>query len=1642
MRRWGLLIFLILGLAILIKTVSSGYLGNRSSYSNRSIYVKAPNSTGYSYGGLITLSSLDEPSVNIGSYDDSGPATITIFKGSVDNVISLLTHNKENNQTQPNIDTSSLESVTQVNSQVTKGYDSATRVLLPLANTGIWVLKIDFKGQTTYSVISRSNYGVLARQGESNFIFWAQDLSSRRSMPNISLSIYSLTDSPKVLSTTTTDSDGIANAPLDATADIAIADSAGQTAIVPLNLQHLSRYAWRDSFGPKQPDYEYFVFTDRPLYLPGDTVYFKAIIRADDDRRYSIPQGMASIQVCKDGNCKEPVVEKSYAISPDGAVSGQFKLDPEKTGSYQLQVSVGEPNQFNWNSSAFFDVQYYRKPEYFLTVTSPKLEYVSQDKAIFTLSATYFSGQPVTGQKIKYSLSSTDSWDPSYLKELTNTTVRDYYGLREGPEISSGEVITDAAGQAQIELTLTSPKPIQQIFTLKAQIDNGSADPAFAYQNVLVYPAQFGIFRTDDYNHTPRLNAEYSLPLVLHNFRPQSTSSVSLQVDVIRKWWERHDSTESKYPTYTESTEKITSTTIKSDSTGQATFLFTPKETGSYEITVSASDSLQNTLSKKFYVWVSDLNYPAVTSGSYTGLTITFPQTKYYPTDSANAALYSEIPNRDIFLSLGRGRIHRYQVVKLTGNSGSVNLPLQTSDMPNISVNADSFSDVYLDQASASINLITDSRKINVSVTPDRQSYGPSDNVTLHLQTTDATGQPVSADTAVWAVDKALYELMDSNLGSIFDRFWSTTYTFNPNTHSFQGITVQLAEGGGGCFGPDTPILLPNGQTTPISRLHPGQSVATDATLTPAQITAVTQTSEPGYLLVNGDLKITPDHILFVNSRWQTASIIRPGSTLLESDNKPVMVTSVEYVASPLTVYNLSLDKKHTFFANGVFVHNQKGGGVRSVFKDTAYWNPSVTTNSAGQASVSFKLPDNLTTWVIAAVAASTKTQVGQATSEIQVTKDVIVRPFLPNLIRVGDKLTVSALVQNFSPEKLDFDVRFSENPTPTKITLEPRASKNVTWPFAPTAVNPDAKVTFSATSTNGKYSDSVVRELPIIKFGYFQTLSQTASSPQSFTLASVPGSDPTARKVTVSVAPSLLGTLPSAVDYLLSYPYGCVEQTTSRLFPLLIAKTYPDIYGPSLKDRSTEDMIKTGLSKLRNLQSPDGGWGWWYGASSPYVTAYVSEILSLAKAQNYTLDATMMSRLENYLLNTPPDQTYEQQILRSIGQSLLGIQPNKNLVVYEGNQSDLTAMIVMHNLRNGHTDPQTNGLNHLVAQAQTEGDSLFWSAGTSEHWGSAIASTSLAGRAILTSGGDRQLAVKAMKYLQSHRQFDYWVNTFGTVQAMRFLTQMLTTGQETTPSYTYSVSVDGKSLDQGKVTDYRQIIPPITFSSGSQLVVSQTGPGQIYTTVTQKDFITDAHLPAQSHGLSLTRKYVNAQGEQYSLAVGDNVLVHLTVSISTSEPPAYLVISDELPAGLVPINEQFKNSALGQTPDCSSYCREYTQNGILINVSRPSSGSTTYTYRARVASAGQFLTPPAKAELMYAPEFFAQTAATTVTTTAIRQTNPLIAAQKSAHSFFNQKNILKIGIGVLALCIIGIIIYLRKHVAKATPPPNQPLTP
>src|SRR3989344_8518334 len=1360
----------------------------------------------YFYGGmqgLINFSDLENPQVEINVKNVTGNLTINLYKANVNKLLTFLQHDKEFNQIDKSISTSGLEKVSSFSFNVNDVKGAGTTVNLPSGELGIWLVDVDIGGLKKQSFAVVSNFGVMTTEGETDFILWGQNYKSKKSITEGVARTYNLLNRIEVLGEDRFDAQGVSTPGYNERADVAIAESGGSVSVIPINLTSLN-YGWSWSeFEEKTKNSEYFLFTDRPIYRPGDTIFFKSVIRSDNDARYSIPEGTARVRIYYEWNENENVIyDKALSVSKDGTVFGEAEIPIKaKTGSYTIMINAAGTPDVDF---AYINVEYFRKPEYTLEVDSLVAEAVAGDIAGFKIKGNYFSGQPLSGVSASYTVYSYDFYDYAYYSDSRRFNESDYrygYWYRSGNKIEEGNVLLNETGEGIVNV-ITQKSPTPKVYVFESTIDDGSGNPSTDQRNILVYPGYFGIYRSGSYSYSNKINQPLDLPLILIPYRSSNISNVQVNTVVTREYWVNVVKPESKYPSYEMRTDLITTLSAKTNSKGEVNFSITPSLPGTYKFKVTSQDQAENTLEKTFNSWVYDEKFAFYYSENPSGLEIQLDKEAYKPGETAKLLISPKFINTDAFVSFNRKYVNRYKIVHITKLSEVVELEIVETDMPNIFVNVGMFSGPEFTTKHLNIPVSADTKKLNVTINTNEMKFGPGEDVQIQVETKDIYGKPVSADTALWIVDKALFELITPDKRKIFDAFWSERYYETGVSNSLESINMDAAGGFGGGFTGDTLVLTEGNKFKPISEIKPGEYILTrksydSGELVKAKILNIHTTDAAGYLIINGDLKVTPEHILRVNDSWKTAGSIAAGDLLIGLDGQSVEVRSVEWVLDHKTVYNLEVEDFHTYFAGGVWVHNDKGGmsAPRTVFKDTAYWNPSLKTDENGKATVTVKMPDNLTTWVISDIANTRETIVGQNTKEIVVTKDVIVRPILPNVARVGDKMVMSALIQNFTEKDSAFEVSLkvekngafgesidnSENAVielplrgqSNPVQINSNTTKQVYWEYVPEAANDKTKLTFSAVSTKDKEdSDTITTELPVKYFGYKDRIASTKYDSATYEINIPDDVKDEESSYQLFLSSSLTGSILSSMEYLVNYPYGCIEQTTSRLVPVIIAKSNPDILSEILKDKNSDDMIDKGLERLRALQNWDGGWSWWSSSVSDVgINSYVAEYLVLLDSIKPGVADDLLATSKMYLENAQSNSNLDP--VRFYALSLLASSKGRNFVSLKNEMTpDVISYGVMANLRNGYRNNSTNGAALLLGKAIKQGENLFWEGGNRERFGSKGASTGLAVQALIMANADKDTIFKGVRYLSNSRKYDYWSNTFGTVQVMRALVE------------------------------------------------------------------------------------------------------------------------------------------------------------------------------------------------------------------------------------------------------------------------------
>jgi uncharacterized protein YfaS (alpha-2-macroglobulin family) len=226
-------------------------------------------------------------------------------------------------------------------------------------------------------------------------------------------------ESDKLVASSVTDANGLAQLPLSGMSGetggcFFVASKRSNAKILPIAWVALSEYELRDLVTSGKSLFG-TIYTDRPVYRPGNKVHFKGIVREQTPNGYrpvkltSRPSSRASHPESFDLFIRDPdgniVHRTQVALNDFGSFSGSFTLNDEApTGTYTVEA-VPQGNGEGSKVTGSFVVAAYRKPEVQVTVKPERRRFSRSEKVTVTVSAQYYFGMPVAGARVLYIVS-------------------------------------------------------------------------------------------------------------------------------------------------------------------------------------------------------------------------------------------------------------------------------------------------------------------------------------------------------------------------------------------------------------------------------------------------------------------------------------------------------------------------------------------------------------------------------------------------------------------------------------------------------------------------------------------------------------------------------------------------------------------------------------------------------------------------------------------------------------------------------------------------------------------------------------------------------------------------------------------------------------------------------------------------------------------------------------------------------------------------------------------------------------------------------------------------------------------------------------------------------------------------------------
>jgi uncharacterized protein YfaS (alpha-2-macroglobulin family) len=1392
----------------------------------------------------------------------------------------------------------------------------------------------------------------------SEALIWATDLQSGEPLPGVPITVYNERFRP--VAQGVSDADGLLQVavplpPEPYDARYAVVDDVGVFGFASSSWGSgvdLYDYGiWGSYYAPGDRP-KVYVYTDRPIYRPDQPVYFKGILRHDDDLAYRLPEArQVHVTIT---NYKETIYEEDLPLSPFGTFDGELSLDPNAVlGSYSIQVLLsGEEDSIG---GVGFTVAEYRKPEFQVQVGAAPTDVLSGDQYTVSVAAEYYSGGGVGDALVEWTLSASPfQFAPpneysgySFSDEASDVDFYADFGAGPTEIVAEGRGRTDADGKfvrtvrADLSEFTSSRQFIFEATVTDLSTNAVSGRAAVVGHRSAVYPG----VKPRAYVGTQGQQQFFDLAAL--DWDGQPLSGQSLQVEIAeRRWYSVQEQDATGRVRWTTSVEEIpvASLEVTSDSAGQAAASFTPPKGGVYRARVSTLDAQGNRGSASTYLWVAGRDYIPWRQTNDRGFDLIADRAAYAPGDTAEILIASPFQGESYaLLTVERGHIYSAEVLRLTTNSTVYRLPITAAMAPNTFVSVVVMKGIDAtnprpDFKLGMVEIKVDTRlqELKVTITPDREQASPGEQVTYRVTASDNLGRPVDAELSLGLSDLATLSLLGPNAPPILDFFYQrrtlAVWTSIPIDLSLEdynaSIEDYLAEGPGmgggggkgeGEFGvaavrqdfPDTPFWEAHLQTGSDGRAEVTVTLPDNLTTWRMDARATTLDTRVGQatqdLISTLPLLVRPQTPRF----FVVGDRVTLGAAVHNNTVQPLSV-EVRLVSEGLSLESpaaqqVEVPAQRQAYATWVATVNEAATRVNLVFRAEG-----VAANGARYQDAS---------------------RPPQGTLENQGLP--VYRHEVRETVGTSGQLTSGG----------------------TRIEAISLPSG---WATSEGSLSIDLAPSLAAGMTDGL---TYLEEFP------YECVEQTISR----------------------FLPNVLSTQALKAAGL----------------------SDPDLEANLRRQVST---ALQRLANWQNPDGGWGWWADVSQESDVQTSAYAVLGLLEAQQAGYTVSQGVLDRGLEFLQNrvVPIGRLEDPSTLNRQAFVLYvlarGDLPDISATVRLFDQRQNMAFFARAFLadtfyRIDREDPRLQTLlSDFATGAIVSATGTHWEETQIDrfNWNTDTRSTAIVLSALSLIDLGNPINANAVRWLMAHRSGGHWNGTQETAWTLMALTRWMQASGELSADYQYAVALNGERLGGGTAdqSSLRRVhhlavdVADLLQGEANRLAIARDdGPGNLYYTARLDVSVPVTRVPALEQGITISRSYYSYTGDPAELAeadpvtraqVGDLLLVRLTVVAPSALH--YVMIEDPLPAGLEALDQSLEVSPQNlEVPQSYAWedvfvrgwgwwYFEYTQlrdEKVLLSASYLPAGTYIYTYLARASTPGIFNVIPSTAQEFYFPEVY-----------------------------------------------------------------------
>ncbi|MEO9852572.1 MAG: MG2 domain-containing protein [Reichenbachiella sp.] len=1223
---------------------------------------------------------------------------------------------------------------------------------------------------------------------------------------------------------------------------------------------------------PNSSGYDVFLYGDRDIYRPGETINVSGVIRDDSWRKpeqipvkivFQTPDGRDYKTARKTLN-EHGAFEVSHALSPSA-----------QTGSHTVRVYTANDVYL---SSRNIRVEEFMPDRIKVDVAIDNTDIDIDETAQIDITATNYFGPPAANRNYEVSISARKKY--FYARDFS-----DYNFAVEGSNEyfrtvdTSGK--TDDNGKASYQYQLASEYANMGMVNADVFVtvfdETGRPVNSKRTINVSTQNVYYGIAKDRYYAAT---NSEMKFALVALNKGKKVLSNVKTRLRLIKHEYRTVLSRSGGYFRYnSERVEKVIEDKEITITGKDQFYSYIPEVSGRYEVRLS-KPGVRNYVSTDFYAYgwggTSNSSFEVNSEGQ---IDIQLDKDQYQPGDQANVILKSPFSGK-ILVTVETDKILKHFYVETDKRASSFTLDIDESFVPNVYITATLFK-------------------------PHAQS---------DLPLTIAHGvAPVMVD--------------------------------NPNNKL--PLEISAAE---------------------KSRSNTSQTITIKSTPNSAVSVAVV---DEGILALTGYK--TPDPYAYFYRRRALG--------VNSYDIYPLLFPEIEIVNGRIGgdgSLASEMDKR---------VNPMNNNRVKLV----SFWSGLLETDSDGEVTYEIDIPQFSGSLRVMALAHKDHT-FASAAQGMQVADPIVISTALPRFLSPGDTALVPVNISNTTDKKTTAQTSIAVSgeveivgSSSQSADVQPNAENVVTYKIVAKKAIGQANVTVDVKALGEDFNNRT--DLSVRPSAPLQKVSGSAmikgGNTENITLGAGTFIESSVnRKLVVSSSPLI--TMSKDLDYLVRYPYGCVEQTVSAAFPQLYYQDLiKELFGSEDQLKNPQRNVMAAIQKLQGMQLYHGGLTYWPGGGyeSWWGSVYAAHFLYEAQKAGFEVDKKMLDKLLDYLVTRlkKRETTYyyyndtrrtiaNKEIAYSLYVLAMAGKPQRaTMNYYKNSQRDL-ALDSRYLLAASYALIGDDNSFRKLLPPEFAGERSKTMHGGSFY--SYIRDQAIALNVLLDVDADNPQVATMIKHLADQMKKRRYLSTQERV--FGFLALGKVARNNANSNVTAEIKVGGS-----KVADFSKKTLKLTSEQlkGGAVTITTAGQGDLYYFWETEGISSDGSYKEEDSFIKVRKSFYDRRGNLITsgkFSQNDLIVVKLNIRSKNGERVENVAMTDMLPAGF-----EIENSRISDVPTITwtndAMYPDYLDvrdDRISFFINLRGSTDDDYYYMVRAVSKGTFQMGPVGADAMYDGEY------------------------------------------------------------------------